>query len=242
MSNYYMTADEIIKSGSDTVILPIGSTEQHGAHLPIATDSIIAEAITFEISRRMNLFMLPVLSYSTCYEHRGKKSSVWMSPETFYCVIRDIVLNLKNQGFKRIIILLGHGGIFISGPVIRELNALYPELTIIKVDLLQFMDTGKMKEILEGRNNLHACEYETSLMLYLKEELVKKENIHDFIPDVPREYLNYVPLLKLSPMGIWGEPSLATKEKGQNIFELLVEDSINYIQKTFMVINEYKEH
>jgi creatinine amidohydrolase len=240
MSNYYMTADEIIQSGADTVILPIGSTEQHGAHLPIATDSIIAEAISNEISMRMNLFMVPVLSYSTCYEHRGKKSSIWMKPETFYCVIRDIVLNLKDQGFKKIIILLGHGGIFISGPVIRELNALYPEITILKVDLLQFLDNSKMKEILKGRNNLHACEYETSLMLYLKEELVKKENIRDYIPEVPREYLNYLSLLKFSPSGVWGEPSLATKEKGEEIFELLVEESIKYINNTFQIINNYK--
>jgi creatinine amidohydrolase len=240
MPNYYMSADEIIQSETDTVILPIGSTEQHGAHLPIATDSIIAESISFEISKRMNIFMLPVLSYSTCYEHRGKKSSVWMRPETFYSVVRDLVTNLREQGFKKIIILLGHGGIFIAGPVIRELNAQYPEISIIKVDLLQFMDIDEMREILEGRNNLHACEYETSLMLHLKEELVKKEKIKDFIPDVPRDYLNYASLLKFSPLGIWGQPSLGTKEKGERIFELLIEESIKYIENTFKAVDKYK--
>ena len=128
--------------------------------------------------------------------------------------------------------IVAHGGIFIAGPVIRELNAMYDDLQVVKLDLVNFMVSPKMNEILDSKNNLHACEYETSLMLYLAEELVKKDKMEeaDFEPDVPRDYLNYASLIKLSKTGVWGKPSLGTKEKGEKLFNLLLEMSLDYIE------------
>jgi creatinine amidohydrolase len=77
-------------------------------------------------------------------------------------------------------------------------------------------------------------------MLYLKGDHVKKECITDCIPDAPREYLNYVPLLKLSPKGVWGEPSLATKEKGEAVCRILVSEGIRYIENTFKRLEDIK--
>lgn len=240
MIDYRLTADEVIASGTDTVILPIGSTEQHGPHLPLCTDFLIAEKVCEKIAEKTGYYLLPALPFSTCYEHKGKKSSVWMRPETFYAMIRDIVLNLRDQGFKRVIVALGHGGIFIAGPVIRELNAMYDDLQVVKLDLVNFMVSPQMNELLESHDNLHACEYETSLMLYLAEELVKKDKMKeaDFIPDVPRDFLNYASLIKLSKTGVWGKPSLGTKEKGEKIFKCLIEMSLDYIEKVFDVCTE----
>ena len=237
MIDYRSTADEVIASGTDTAILPIGSTEQHGPHLPLCTDFLIAEKLCEKIAEKTGYYLLPVLPISTCYEHKGKKSSVCMRPSTFYTMITDIVLNLKDQGFKRVIIALAHGGIFIAGPVIRELNAMYDDLQVVKLDLVNFMVSPKMNEILDSHDNLHACEYETSLMLYLDEELVRKDKMADadFVPDVPRDYMNYASLIKLSKTGVWGKPSLATKEKGEKIFNLLVEMSLDYIEDVFKV-------
>ena len=241
MLNYNNTADEIVEKSSDLAILPIGSTEQHGPHLPLCTDSVVVTEIAKRVAEKTGGYLLPTLPISTCYEHKGKKGSVWMSPSTFYNVISDIVLCLKGQGFKRVAILLGHGGIFIATPVIRELNAMYDDLKVVKIDLLQFFSTKEMNEVLESKNNLHACEYETSLMLYLKEELVKKDKIKgaDFVPDYPRDYLNYISLVKLSDTGVWGEPSLGTKEKGEKVAKILTEKSIEYLNDAFNKM-EYK--
>lgn len=233
MFNYYNTADEIADSDIDTVILPVGSTEQHGAHLPIGTDVIIAEAVAQGICKQMKTLVLPALPISTCYEHRGKKGSVWMKPDTFYNVIRDVVVCLRQQGFKKIVIMLAHGGIFVAGPVIRELNATYNDIKVLKVELVDFSQKEEIKQVIESSNNVHACEIETSLMLYLEEEYVKKDKIVDFIPDVPREFLNYVSLFKFSPNGVWGAPSLATKEKGKKIYDFMVKEAVNYIKETF---------
>ncbi len=235
MIDYNSSADEIVLKSNGLAILPIGSTEQHGPHLPVSTDIVVASEISKRIAEKTGGYLLPTLPISTCYEHKGKPGSVWMKPDTFYQMLQDIVLCLKGQGFDRVAVVLGHGGIFAATPAIRELNAMYDGLKVAKIDFLQFFTTTEMNEILECKDNLHACEYETSLMLYLKEETVKKDKIKeaDYIPDYPRDFLNYISLVKLSKTGVWGKPSLGTKEKGEKIAKLLVDKSIEYMEKVF---------
>lgn len=238
MVDFNCTADEICLSGIDTVVLPIGSTEQHGPHLPVSTDTKIAESVAAEICKKLNMFMLQPLPISTCREHMGKKGSVWMNPDTFYNMIKDISASLKEQGFRRLILVLAHGGITISSAVVREINALNTEFKVIRVDLVSFLQIDEMQKILEYNNNLHACEYETSLMFYLYGELVRKDRIRDGTPEVPRDFLNYASIFKYSPNGVWGKPSLATEEKGRKIFDVLVEQSITYINKINQIFKE----
>jgi|LSQX01.3.fsa_nt_gb creatinine amidohydrolase len=238
MFNYYNTADEIAGSDIDTVILPIGSTEQHGAHLPIGTDVIIAEAVARGICKQMEALVLPTLPISTCSEHRGKKGSVWMKADTFYYVIRDIVECLREQGFKRIVILTAHGGIFIAGPVIRDLNAKYDDIKVIRVALGELPRSKEMEGVIESSNNLHACESETSLMLFLEEEYVKMDKAIDYIPDVPRPFLNYESIFKFSSNGVWGTPSLGTKEKGKKLYDYKVKEAVKYIKETFKYLEK----
>lgn len=223
------TADEIQNANADTAVLPIGSTEQHGPHLPIATDYIIAGAVAEKVAEKLGAFLLPTLPISTCREHMGKKGSVWINPDTFYYMLKDITNSLREQGFKRLAVILAHGGIFIAAPAIREINATNHDIKVIKVDLVQFIQSSEMNGILECRDNLHAGEFETSLMMHLREELVRKDKIVDCIPGVPRDYLNYASIFKYSPSGVWGMPSLATKEKGERILNLLVSKSIEYV-------------
>lgn len=235
--SYNSTADEIHDSGTDTAVLPIGSTEQHGHHLPVFTDSIIAASVSEKIAEKLGAYLLPVLPISTCREHMGKRGSVWINPDTFYYMVRDIVMSLKEQGFKKVVIVIGHGGIFIANPIIRELNATNQDIKVIKVDFLQFIGDALTSGILECKDNLHACEYETSLMLYINEQLVRKEKIVDFVPDVPRDYLNYGSIFKFCKDGVWGKPSLATREKGEKLFDLLVDHSIDYINSIKKILD-----
>lgn len=234
MVSYFNTIDEIIASGTDTVIIPVGSVEQHGSHLPVGTDYFIIDALSRAVAEKMDAYLLPALPLSTCYEHKGKKGSVCMRPATFMAMLQDIILYLHGQGFKRFVVMLGHGGIFAAGPAIRELNALYGDMSVIKIEP---PSTPAMKALEDGdpANELHAGEEETSLILYLQEQTVKKEEMmkNDFVPSVPREYMNYSSILKLSPTGVWGMPSHASKEKGAMMFELMVEHCLNYIEDAF---------
>lgn len=235
---YNSTADEIDQGNADIAILPIGSTEQHGPHLPVATDFLIASAVAEKIARSLDAFLLPALPISTCLEHRGKRGSVWIKPVTFMSAVMDIAVCLKEQGFKKIAFLNSHGGNFALGPVVRELNASNPDMKAIILDLEKFLPQMLEKTLLESKDNLHACEYETSLLLYLYPELVRKERIEDCTPNVPREYLNYDSIFKYSKNGVWGRPSLASAEKGEKLFNLMVNTGVDYIVKTFNFFEE----
>ncbi|MBE6929064.1 MAG: creatininase family protein [Ruminococcaceae bacterium] len=235
MLSYRNTAEEISGSSIDTVILPLGSVEQHSSHLPIGTDALMGDALGKAVAEKLNALLLPTLPISNCYEHKGTKGTVWIKPHTYYKMLEDIILCLQEQGFHKVVLLLCHGGIFVAGPVVRELNALHDDLQVIKYDVTW---TPEIREVMDDKGvEIHAGEAETSLMLYLYEDLVNKERMmhNDAVPDVPQSFLNYAPLPQLSPTGAWGKPSLASREKGGRIFELLVEDAVKYIEKAFAV-------
>lgn len=240
MLNYLSTVGEILDSQTDTAVLPIGSTEQHGHHLPVGTDSIIARAVAEKVADKIGAYLLPVLSISTCSEHRGKKGSVWLKADTLYYIVKDIASCLKEQGFKKLVLILGHGGLFVVGPAVREINAENRGINVINIDLLDILHIKSREagDILESRSNLHACEYETSLMLFLREELVKKDLAVDCEPQVPRSYLNYASIFKFCKDGVWGRPTLATREKGGKLFELLVQGSLEYTESVTEIFKE----
>ena len=232
MISYKNTTNEIKESGIRTAIIPVGSIEQHASHLPVGTDYLIAQKMGEALAERLNAFLLPALPFSTCYEHRGSKGTVCFKPDTFYKMLQDLVLCLKDQGFNRVVVLSCHGGTFIIKPCIRELNALYDDLVVI---LPEVPMSDKRKAIVENYSDIHAGESETSKILYLHEELVKKDLMmeNDCVPDVPQNFLSYIPLPELSTTGAWGKPSLATKEKGEKLLNLGVEEYVEYIEKAF---------
>ncbi len=231
MLNYFNTIDEIESGTIDTVIIPVGSIEQHGSHLPVGTDYLHIKALSEAVAEHLNAWLLPPLPVSTCYEHKGRRGNVWMRPSTFYQMVQDIVLCLYEQGFKKIAFMLGHGGVFILGPAVRELNIMHEDLKVIIVP----MEYEETQKLLETEKDIHAGEMETSLMLYLHEEQVKKDFMmqNDFEPTCPQSYLNYTTLPKISPTGVWGKPSLASKEKGEALFGLLVKCCLAYIEDAF---------
>ncbi len=235
MLSYKNTAKEIRESTAKTVLIPIGSIEQHSSHLPTGTDLLIVTGLAERLAERMDAYLLPTLPISTCYEHKHpeKNGTVWMRPTTFLEMLKDIILSLKGQGFCRFVLLMGHGGVWIAGPAIRELNALYDGVEVIKVAEAPY--PAHLSSVFEGDGGIHADEFETSLMLYLHEDLVDKERMrqNDFLPDCPQEFLNYTSLLDISPTGAWGKPSLGTKEKGEKAMAIMVEDCLTYIEKAF---------
>jgi len=222
-------------AGTELAILPVGSVEQHGLHLPVVTDCIIADALARCIAEKTGGFYIPVLPVSTNKEHRGKRGSVGMHSDTFYRMLCDICLDLKAQGFKRIAIVQGHGGIFVMNPVVRELNAdNNPNLFVVKLDVMEICWTAYQTcSLLEAPMGIHAEEIETSLMLHLHPELVDMSKAIDFYPETPRSYLNYGSMLRYSPNGVWGAATKGTAEKGRKMLELGIEAMINEMNNLF---------
>ena len=226
---FKMTADEICALDPDTAIIPVGSIEQHGPHLPIMTDWAIATELGRRVAERMNAFLLPAFPISTCREHMGKKGSVWMEPTTFYQMMHDVIMSLKTQGFKRVGLLLMHGGIFVAGPLVRDLNAKFnPDLMVAFVT----PDSVNLSGITETVG-LHADESETSQILAIAPETVHMDRAVDCDPDTPRSYLNYGSIFRAAPNGIWGYPTKATAEKGERILEHATETIAKEFNRAF---------
>lgn len=229
MEMFKMTADEICSLDPELAIIPVGSLEQHGPHLPIMTDWAIATELGKRIAEKMGAFLLPALPISTCREHMGKKGSVWMEPMTFYQMMHDIIMSLKTQGFKKVGIVITHGGIFVATPLVRDLNAKFnPDLQVAIVT----PDTFNIKGIMETPG-VHADESETSQMLALAPETVHMDRAADFVPEVSRPYLNYGSIFRASPVGVWGEPTKADAEKGERYFEEYSKLAVEEFNKAF---------
>lgn len=231
---YRKTADEIMALDPELAIIPVGSIEQHGAHLPVMTDWAIAAELGQRVAEKMGAFLVPALPISTNREQMGKKGSVWMEPVTFYQMMTDIILSLKLQGFKKIGILQCHGGIFIMTPLVRDLNARHnPELQVALIDGCTFFAKMYEEGIMETNTELHAGEMETSQILAIAPETVHMDKAVDFVPSIPRPYLNYGSMLHACPGGVWGEPTKATAEKGEKIFARCTELAVEELNKAF---------
>ena len=229
-----LPADEIIKRDPDLAIIPVGSIEQHGPHLPVITDWTIASAVGEGVAEKTGAFLIPALPISTCREHMGKMGSVWMNPDTFYHMMIDIVGSLKEQGFKRVCIIQCHGGIFVMTPVVRQLNAtLNPDMMVARVDLADVSAVLYREGIMETNTELHAGEFETSLMLHLAPETVQMDKAIDFVPEVVRPYLSYGSIFRATPTGVWGEPTKSSAEKGRLILERTVKFVIDEMDAAF---------
>ena len=231
---YKKTANEIMGIDPDLAIIPVGSLEQHGPHLPVMTDWAIAMEMGKRVAEQMNAFLLPAIPVSTCREHMGKKGTVWMHPTTFYQMMTDIVMSLKEQGFKKIGIVQCHGGIFVMSPLVRNLNAtLNPELMVAVVDTCDLNGVLFEEGLVESTSELHAGECETSQMLAIAPQYVHMDLAEDSVPTVPRSYLNYGSIFRASASGVWGEPTLSSAQKGEKILERSAQLVVEELNKAF---------
>lgn len=230
MLSYEHTIDEIVRRDPELAILPIGSVEQHGPHLPVGTDWYIASAVGRAVAERIDGYLLPALPISTCREHMGKKGSVWMDPDVFYHMILSMVNSLREQGFGRLMTLQCHGGIFILAPVVRQVNATgNPDFMMVNIDFCAMPETD------DGfwKGEIHAGDVETSLMLRIAPETVHMDKAEASWPTVPRPYLGYGSIFRASPIGVWGDPTAATAEKGERHLARMADWAAEEARKAF---------
>ena len=235
---YRKTADEIMEIDPEIAIIPVGSLEQHGHHLPVMTDWAIAAETGRRVAEKMNAFLVPALPISTCREQMGKKGSVWMEPTTFYQMMTDIIMSLKTQGFKKVGIIQCHGGIFIMTPLVRDLNARNnPDLMVALFDGTS-MGTTLLDEGIIETPELHAGEGETSKILAIAPETVHMDKAVDFVPNIPRPYLSYGSIFRACPDGVWGYASKGTAEKGEKLFERVSELAVEELNRAFAYMEQ----
>lgn len=233
----YNTTDEVGAAGSQLAILPIGSIEQHGRHLPLATDWLTAEHVAREVAARLDCYLLPGVPFSCSLEHLGRSGTIAIQPETLMAYVRDIVDSLGRHGFSRVVLLNGHGGNFILKPAVRERNLRVGGPKTILVTTFMAPDPDLA---VEGTLDRHAGEWETSIVMALDASLVKQPLAEDSVPEVGIEFCDYVRWEELTGNGVWGRPSRATEEKGELFLRRAVEFLVKYIPQAFERIERYE--
>ena len=233
--DYRRTSAEFAAARPQMALLPLGATEQHGAHLPCGTDVFQVDYLADEIARRLPIWRLPTIPITVSHMHRGSPGTVWLSNTTLMAVVKDVVLSLRVQGITRVVIVNGHGGNFVVRPIIQDLNRDYDDLRVI---LLEPSLSERVWE--EPPNSIHAGESETSRLLDIAPDLVHMEHAVDTNVPFTQSYLLYAPIKELSPPGVWGLATKATAEKGRRYHELVVEASVRAIQETFAAVDRVR--
>lgn len=201
-------------------VLPIGSCEQHGPHLPLALDTLVAEYFSRILAGELGAALLPALPIGQCFEHSGFRGSFSLRPETYMAVIRDLVDALEIQNFKRLIIVNGHGGNQSVGPVVRDINRQDRPIRVMLVPWVEYNRSEAGAALRQG--SMHADAWETSVAL-----AVCPERVGDWKSAVPvagepaarQADLNHLGIGAFRPTGFWGDPRDASPEAGRAIVE-----------------------
>lgn len=208
---------------SSVLIVPFGTVEAHGTHLPLNTDTlVIREAVRKVAERNMSVFMAPPIQYGVCTSTGPHPGTIGITASSLRLLASDIVKSGYAQGFRNIILVSGHGGsIHVSAlkEVAEELVARIEGLKMAAFSIYEVIGR-EAAEIAETKGDSHAGELETSLVLHLAPRLVKGRSKEEY-PDFPRP-LVVKDKLKYWPGAVWGNPGKATKEKGERLFNVMV--------------------
>ena len=226
---------EIADNKRSTIIWPFGAVEQHGPHLPLATDSIFVDEILSEVLKSipddMPLKKLPTQFIGFSPEHKGFDGTISFSSNVMTLMIIEVGKQLADMGFKRLILLNAHGGqISLLNTAARELRSIAPNISVFPCFLWSGIDgLNKLLTSSEIKNGLHASLAETSLMMALKPELVSNERPYeDFSEEIPQGWSleGNAPIAwftkDLSKSGVIGDSRGSNQELGINLKKLLI--------------------
>ena len=204
------------------LILPIGAVEEHGAHLPLGTDTFQPLYVVEELAKRLDILVAPPLFYGLCNSTRNFPGTISIRFETLYNLVLDILLEFVRHGAKRIVILSGHAGrphmaaLKEAGQeVVRE----FEEVTLLV--LSDYDIVYELKGIEFDPDDGHSGHIETSRIMAIRPELVKGNGEVSKPVFPPYQILAHPELY--FPSGIMGDPTKATAEAGQKLNKYVID-------------------
>lgn len=220
-----------IEAGADTALVMLGSTEQHGPHLPIASDALIAEWVGIRIATRLGgTLMAPVIRPGCSDHHMAFAGTISMRPETLKAMLHDYCASLVRHGFKKIIIITIHGGnLRPMVEVAPDLARAFPEAEIhVMTQAEPMLDSVWSVSDRRGIDRLaagaHAGEAETSMLLAGAPELTEMEHAEPGLVAEMAEWSERAHtegLQAVTPNGILGDPTDSSADAGFEYIEAL---------------------
>lgn len=216
----------------DVALLPVGAIEQHGPHLPVDTDFYDADRLCREVAKvcsQPRPLVLPGIPYGVSYHHDDFAGTISISPSTLSQFVYEIGMAVARQGITKLIIVNGHGG---NEPALQ----LAAQLINRDAHIFTAVDTGQTSDadveaLAQTFNDVHAGEIETSTALASRPKLVREDRIASNVPRFSSDYLEfsskrgiswYAQTERISTDGVMGDPTLATVEKGEAIWDVMI--------------------
>lgn len=232
MKFHEMTSAAIGSTDRDQtlLLLPIAAVEQHGPHLPTGTDLIICEAIARAVESQApeSILLLPTQWLGASSHHLRFGATMTAELDTYIATLCEMARPPLRDGFRRILFLNGHGGNIDPLKIaLRELQLEFPNAILSGASYWSIAEEV-IAGGLEGEDKFvgHACEFETSLIQYLRPELVdesKRAHAGPWLPDVVEGLFVSRDMKQRTRAGCTGRPDLASAEKGASMFPKIVE-------------------
>ena len=227
-----------IENGRDTVLVPFGSTEQHGRHMPLGTDAVLGDEFGWALAVRLDAFLAPTVRFGCSDHHLSFPGTISLSDDTFHGIVTDVVASLSRHGFRRILLMPTHGGNFKPlADAVAQLK------TIDKVKVIAFTDLeGLVQAAFKSssafgvnpvQSGAHAGEWEASLMLALRPDQVKMDRAAQGFVGELSEIMAKVfdGIENLDANGVLGDPRPATAAAGERYFEEMIEFFYQWVEK-----------
>jgi len=211
---------------TDLALLPVGSTEQHGPHAPLGTDTLLAEAVAEAGAGAYDgeVVVAPSLPVGVSEEHRAFAGTLWLSPEAFRAAVHDVVTSLAHHGYRRVVLVNGHGG---NVDALREVAARTTrdgDAYAVPFTWFQAVDVGEAAGTDIGMG--HAGPAETALLRASNPELVREDRADEAADGAAERWGEWVSGVNLAydtdefaANGVVGDPREGDAEVGERILD-----------------------
>ena len=236
-----LTWEEIkteIQNGRDTVIVPFGSTEQHGRHMPLGTDAMLGDELGWRLAERLDAFLAPTVRFGCSEHHLAFAGTISLRETTFRQIVTDVVASLSHHGFRQIILLPTHGGNFKPlADAVARIKPVNDVRILAFTDLMGLMsvafNSSKVFDVTPAQSGAHSGEWETSLMLALRPDLVKMDrSAQGFVGELSEIMAKvFDGIANLDENGVLGDPRPATAEAGKKYMEDTVKFLYHWISE-----------
>lgn len=227
----------------DLVLVPTGSTEQHGPHSPLSTDVIIPTEVCRRVALRLDALVAPAVSYGISAAHRGFKGLAYVTVPTFIALIGDIAFSLAEAGFRRIVFVNGHYSNYhpVNFACLSVAHRLPQGTQAWGVSYWESLPPEQLERYLSISAGLHANVGETSAVMAVRPELVDLAKAVEEWPDFPEFEAPPFPTLlayfethpgsvwKASRTGVWGDPRASSTELGETFYGWIEEGMVKLL-------------
>ncbi len=240
----HLTAADYAAAPFDKVILPLGSLESHGAHLPFGTDALTAYLISLEIAQRVpGTAVLPPVNYGVSEHYKEFPFCVSLQYETEIALLRDILESVYREGIRKVFIMNGHDGNIAPIEVAaRTAKVAHPDFRIVSLDAWwKLVGDLVPKGFFEVWNGLgHGGEGETSICLALFPELCDPAKAAGVVPQLPEHVDVKWRFSELTNTGASGDPTKGSREKGLAMQKILVDTAVRILTELENVGWDYR--